>query len=271
MAGPKLSALADRISETPPEERATHLANLDLLRQLANFARSQVPPDVTSCLLAVVHVLEALTGKTPGLDRVELHRLACELVRAVGDTLEGFEAPPPEAAQAPAPSPCEAQLGEVQSDPLLGQILIKLGRINEEQLEGALKFHREKGLPLGECLLVTGICPPEHVLDALKLQQKLREGPVYTPPTDAPAAGAAAGEATGDAAILVRQEMFLGEVLLGVGMINNEQLERAMHLHHHDGVPVGDALSQIAGLTAEQIRHGLELKQQLEGLAKTSA
>ena len=64
--------------------------------------------------------------------------------------------------------------------------------------------------------------------------------------------------------------MFLGEVLLGIGMLTNDELEKAMHMHHHEGVPVGQALQDLGILTKQDVERGLALKVQLEGLVRPS-
>ena len=50
-------------------------------------------------------------------------------------------------------------------------------------------------------------------------------------------------------------------------MIDNDQLEQAMHIHHHTGAQVGAALIQIGALSDEDLESGLELQRQLKFIA----
>lgn len=294
---PTLNTLAARLTDDVLDHPDAHRESLDLLVQVSGAVQGQCPPEVTSCLVAAGHLLEVLAGAETPLDRSKIRRMAGELVVAVGKVVADLPEASAKAAPAPSPAPSpaappaaparssmsitiedeaesEAPSDQPQSDPLLGQILRELGWVDRTQLAAALRFHRAKGLPLGECLLLLGTCPPEKVLDALKLQQKLREGQElgWPPSAQAGARGTDGDQDTdeADAAILVREQMFLGEVLLGIGMITNEELEKAMHMHHHEGVSVGQALQNLDILTEEDVERGLELKVQLEGLVRPS-
>lgn len=52
----------------------------------------------------------------------------------------------------------------------LGEILIERGTINRAQLEGALKYQKEKGLLLGEALTVLKHTTEEDIVQALTCQ-----------------------------------------------------------------------------------------------------
>ena len=77
----------------------------------------------------------------------------------------------------------------------------------------------------------------------------------------------------GEGAMHVSEDMFLGEVLFGAGMVDRYQLENAMHIHHHEGVCVGEACVRIGALTEEELEKGLALQANLRfiaGLTKKS-
>jgi len=177
-----------------------------------------------------------------------------------------------------------------RSDMAFGRMLVELGHVTRDQVAAALRFHRSRGPRIGECLLLTGSISPEHLLNALKIQDLLRATPhgitpetleryKATPEPQAPGPEAAEGKAPErepraptpqrppDAAQRVTEGIFLGEVLLGADMITNEQLEKALHIHHHKGVRVGEALVQIGALTEEDVQAGIELQEQLRYIA----
>ncbi|MEM7308070.1 MAG: hypothetical protein AAF682_15435 [Planctomycetota bacterium] len=184
----------------------------------------------------------------------------------------------------------------VNRDRLLGRILVELGHITREQLADALRFHRDKGLPIGESLLLRGCTSPDRLLEALSLQERMRELPTEdeeeqqtaaeeapaapTPaPAPAPAAPAAQNRpkpsaprpARPAADLMVTKDMFIGEVLLGAEMITNDELEQAMHMHHHDGLRVGEALVKLGAISQEELENGLELQRHLCKIATRTA
>jgi hypothetical protein len=177
----------------------------------------------------------------------------------------------------------------LMNDLVLGRMLIELGHATRDEVAMGLRKHRTMGLPVGECLLLTGTVTADNLLDTLKLQQNLRtgldaeemlrrreqerkalSGELY------PEAGALPTEAPSsdepvDAGMRVTEQMFIGEVLLGAGMITNEELGEAMNVHHLEGLRVGDALVRAGALTPEELETGLELQMRLRRVAGLKA
>jgi len=194
-------------------------------------------------------------------------------------------APGPDAAQEqPAPPastepPQEQSAYEPKGDPALprinnmvfGELMVQLGWSTREQVTRALDMHLKVGIPVGECLLVQGSATPERILEALKIQERMRSmsaPPEPQAPNAADAAGAATtpqalGLAPGEASILVTKQMFFGEVLLGMGMITKGQLEQAMRKHHFENVRVGRALVEMGALSEEDLNRGLDIQRSL--------
>ena len=266
-----LSELSGRVRGSDPADRAAQAQNLDTLCQVSGYVQSQGSPEVAACLLAAAHALQALAGADEGLPRVQVHRSACALLEAVLRGMQGSVAPTPPAPPAsPAPRAAAratpraaaSQEGEAR----LGRMLLRLGNITRAQLARALRLHRAKRLPIGECLLLQGSCPPELVLEVMKQQAAVRSGSSKPVGAAAPAAQRRAAPA-----YHVTKDMFLGEVLLGVGMITQTQLEQAMHLHHHLGLKVGAALMKIGALTEAEVARGLELQRHLQNVATAKA
>lgn len=59
---------------------------------------------------------------------------------------------------------------------LLGEILLAAEEVDEEQLFRAVSIQRATGLLLGEVLIQQGMCSTKTVLEAIRLQEKLRNG-----------------------------------------------------------------------------------------------
>ena len=169
-----------------------------------------------------------------------------------------------------------------------GRMLVELGQVTRNQVAAALRFHRAKGPRIGECLLLQGAIAPEHLLNALKIQDLLRTPPqgithetlarykqdaglkTSAPASNNPLAPVPVSQKAAPAQ-RVTEGIFLGEVLLGAEMITNDQLEKALHLHHHSGMRVGEALIQLGVLTEKDVQSGIELQEQLRRIAGMNA
>ena len=77
-------------------------------------------------------------------------------------------------------------------------------------------------------------------------------------------------QASETSAMNVTADIFLGEVLLGARMVDRYQLEEAMHLHHHEGLRVGEALMRLGAITEEDLERGLALQKNLRYIAGIS-
>ena len=199
----------------------------------------------------------------------------------------------PRATAKPASSPKSKAPGAQQAqqhkreakqaeDTLLGKVLIELEQIDQADLMEALELHRSSKLPIGECLLLKGHVEPEKIMEALRLQGRLR---AELQGEDQGQAAAVSRSGDGRAAhgkvsppvrrapveMHVTKQMFLGEVFLGADMITIEQLEKAMHLHQLKGLRVGQALLQIKAIDEAQLERGLELQKRLRAVALHSS
>ena len=117
----------------------------------------------------------------PEIDPAELLRLIADTVSFVEDYLEersgslwDHEVPARGKVDDPSaalPSPRTLRL---QSDKLLGEILIQLGFLTEEQLAKGLQIQRASGERIGEALVATGALTWEQVNRAREIQDQLR-------------------------------------------------------------------------------------------------
>ena len=83
----------------------------------------------------------------------------------------------------------------------------------------------------------------------------------------APLPAAEPGQPENETPFQVGEEMFLGEVLLGAGMITNAALEKAMHEHHFTGKNIGQALLEAGDIDEDKLAQGIELQATLRGVA----
>ncbi len=93
----------------------------------------------------------------------------------------GTQPPAPQAEQAAAkaPSPLEEPRRQrrmtVQTQKRLGQVLLEMGTITQEQLDEALALKQEKGGALGAILVDLGYCEPSDISAALAVQAGMRK------------------------------------------------------------------------------------------------
>jgi hypothetical protein len=296
-----LTQIARDLASSDPSDQTAFRNCLESVSELRELLSRHELPEVAGCLDAACQVIEALAGSPAFVGRPAVKRIACRMLYAVGLELGDFTLPDPARVVADAPSakpapPMTSSRAEPKetaapasknprkADMRFGRMLVELGHVTRKQVAAALRFHRNKGPRIGECLLLQGAMSPEQLLTTLEIQDLLRATPEgISPETLARYRDAGAAEArdveTDDsstagtspiAARHVTQEILLGEVLLGAQMITNEQLEEALHQYHHTGVRVDRALVQMGVLTEEDVQSGLALLKRLRRIATTN-
>lgn len=325
----ELTRLARELESSDPYDRGSQKSSLERLLDLRKQARQKCAPEVATCIGAVSQLVDALTRSQESISREQVKGIACRMLYALGNDLgelpnrpdeepatpaeaaaPSVQSPPREVVAAPAPTAAPRAVPEQplprrrpakqplhprmqRSDMTFGRMLVELGHVTRDQVATALRFHRSRGPRIGECLLLMGSIAPEHLLNALKIQDLLRSTPhgitpetlarYKQPATPEPAQPEAQESSQSsdqepeppapvparppDAAQRVTEGIFLGEVLLGADMITNDQLEKALHLHHHEGVRVGEALVQLGALSEQDVQAGIELQEQLRYIA----
>lgn len=270
MPFPELTALARYLETTSPDDTEEQVLNLDRVRELRAYVSTKHVEEVTGSVEAARILIEILATPTSLVDREEVLGLACRLLSVAEGAVEALSTSPAAATTSP----------RVQTihDMVLGEMLIELGYAQRDQVAAGLRMHRKTRMPLGECMLLSGAATPERLLETIRLQERLRGGETSPPlaadsTTDEPVA--APTEKSADTRVAEGEPsdfqashyLFLGELLLQQGAIAGEQLERAMHRHHLEGVRVGDALLDAGALTEPQLQSGLELQERLRRVA----
>lgn len=139
---------------------------------------------------------------------------------------------------------------DVKADLRLGQVLIDIGMISEQDLTQALNLAREVGLPVGRVLIMSAFVTEENLQSAVQLQSLLKDNLVDQT------------SAKQVASILLRTKLTLdqaleqigwsrpgevstnklGELLTEAGYVTNEQLQDALMKSKSSGVPFGRLL-----------------------------
>lgn len=139
---------------------------------------------------------------------------------------------------------------DVKADLRLGQVLIDIGMISDQDLTQALNLAREVGLPVGRVLIMSAFVTEENLQAAVQLQSLLKDNLVDQ------------NSARQVASILLRTKLTLdqaleqigwsrpgevstnklGELLTEAGYVTNEQLQDALMKSKSSGVPFGRLL-----------------------------
>jgi hypothetical protein len=122
---------------------------------------------------------------------------------------------------------------------LLGELLLKSGRISAQQLEHALLEHKRTGEKLGEVLVRLGLITRSE-LDAVLIFQQNQEPRAAT-----------------------SGRLKLGEILISTGKIARGHLEDALSRQKLSKKKIGDILVKEGYVRPDQISHGLKLQDKL--------
>lgn len=130
---------------------------------------------------------------------------------------------------------------------LLGELLLKAGKITREQLNEALAEQRRSGERLGEVLVRKGLLSENELDVALAFQQY--QG----------------GEAPGSV------KLRLGEILVTTGQITREQLDAVLGHQKISGKKIGELLLESGIVEPRQVESGLKLQERLVAAALIAA
>jgi hypothetical protein len=144
----------------------------------------------------------------------------------------------------------KADSTDVKADLRLGQVLIDIGMISDQDLTQALNLAREVGLPVGRVLIMSAFVTEENLQAAVQLQSLLKDNLIDQTSAKQVASILLRTKLSLDQAL----EQFgwsrpgeqntnkLGELLTEAGYVTNEQLQDALVKSRSSGVPFGRLL-----------------------------
>lgn len=163
---------------------------------------------------------------------------------------------------------------EVVHDMQLGQILLSMGYISEDDIYASLALGRETGIPFGEALIQNNVVGEAQVRESLCFQQACRDaaltrkaGQVQLPQRRSP----------GQRVIKMRSpegpdvslglklmtDVMLGEILVRGGLIQRWQLNDALLCQRATGVRLGEALVAAGACHWSDVEGALETQAQM--------
>lgn len=334
MSATKLNDLATRILRSSPVDDGEQKRILRLLNEVRDSVRwsSEQQPvveyldaatllisylahmgriggsEVRSVVARLIETAAKVITEGPSVaSSQEANEAAAAATETLGASLQKqVEASAPRTAPVPAapipttPAPSTNASVRVISDMLLGEVMVRMGHIQNEHIEKALEIQRQTGLKFGEALVKLGVATWEQVQAGLRYQDGCRqvvENFVDTRkqggqskdeqknglhPDGAPqelelgqpkrnlATSATSGSkgldvagSKGDLSSLrLMSDVLLGEVLIERGIISKTQLEQGLATQRATGMRIGEALVNHGFCGWDQVELGIRIQGQ---------
>ena len=265
MSFPEINDLARHIARSDPEDAGEQATIRDTLAELRSRVQGEKAHDVRLRLDSALLLTEYLR-QVDGVGGDEILRIISRLVASLdpyfspsvtlrrpreGET--GMEDRGESAGAASVPEDEHALL----SNMLLGEILVQFGTINSAQVCEALELQDRKRIPFGEALIELGAATRGDVRAAVGYQEGLRTGKGLD--DDPPAAALPALRPVRSDLRLV-SDMLLGDLLVRMGKVTQEQLERGLRDQRATGTRIGEALVQLGFATWKDIQEALQIQ-----------
>ena len=271
MSPPQINELARRIARSDPEdieEQAELRGLLDMLRDRVQGEKAHdVRLRLDSALLLMDYLSHMGGGGGDEVLRI-VSRLVASLDPFFNPAVTIRKAREGEAAlevKSTGPGKIEGPLSErdeqehkLIADMLLGEILVQFGTINSAQVCEALELQNKKKIRFGDALIELGAANRSDILSAVGYQEKMRR--------EAAGEKAASPSAPLPAFHPVRKDlklvsdMLIGDLLVRMGKITQQQLEAGLRAQRATGVRIGEALVQLKATTWADVEEALRVQ-----------
>jgi hypothetical protein len=254
-----VSDLVKRIHETLPVQSGRRQAVHEDLRRIRGGFDTKAAP-------AQAHYLDAALLLLEFMDRSE-EMATAETLSIVASLVESVS--PRHVNENSTSASCPVLSGgdvehhadlRLSQQFLLGSLLVQSGLISPESLARGLHLHTSSGMPLGQCLVKLGAATAQQIESTLEFQDRQREEEKAQRPAQRV-----------ELKLSTQQRGFarsfhaqvLGEVMIRMGTITREQLDKALRIQRATDLHMGAALVESGAATWEQVRRALEVQKQL--------
>jgi hypothetical protein len=266
----RIRSLVKRIQETRPVQSARRQALADDLKALRRDLDAEAVPD-QACNLDAALLLMEFMARSEDVATAETLSIVAGLVSTIDENSLRFGPPRAFAPRLVREEGAEYADLRLTQEALIGAILVQAGVISPEALTRGLQLQTSSSQPLGQCLVQLGAATPAQIESAVAYQDRLREEERTTRREPERSGTAARGElrlnAKQKTVLQSINSQVLGEVLVRLGSISREQLERALTVQRAAGVHIGQALVETKATTWEQIKRALDVQRQLRRTA----
>lgn len=266
----RIRSLVKRLAETRPVQSARRKALADDLKALRRDLDTEAVPE-QACNLDAALLLMEFMERSEDVATAETLQIVAGLVSTIDENSLRRGPAKPHAPRLVRDEVSEhGDLRQAQ-EALIGAILVQAGVITPETLTRGLQLHSSSRQPIGQCLVQLGAATVAQIESAVAYQDRLREEERTTRREPE----RASGPGRSDLRLSAKQKtvlqsinsQVLGEVLVRLGSITREQLERALQLQRAAGVHIGQALVESRATGWDQIKRALEVQRQLRRTA----
>lgn len=257
--------LVKRIQETRPVQSARRQSILEELKQIRHAFDAEAAPDQAHNLDAALLLMEFMS-RSEKVATAETLSIVATLVSAVSPqhvrelsrvgATNGPSAPGHPGGEVDTHSDLR-----LSQEFLLGSLLVQSNVISPDSLSRALHLHTSTGLPLGKCLIKLGAATPEQIDHALEFQDRVRDDDKASHHEPRHLEMRISPQQRGF--VMSFHAQVLGEVMIRLGMISREQLEKALRVQRAADLHLGAALVESGAATWAQVRRALEVQKQL--------
>jgi hypothetical protein len=309
MSATKLTDLATRILRSNPVDDAEQKRILRVLNEVRNSVSgsSEQQPvveyldaatllisylahmgqiggsEVRSVVARLIETAAKVATDGPGaVQSLQAHEAAAAATTALDETLlEQSKSPAPSPQPQAAPTPMSTSV-RVISDMMLGEIMVRMGHLQSEQIEKVLEVQRQTGLKFGESLVKLGLATWEQVQAGLRYQDGCRQVVENftdtrtqdgTPQEQSAASPAGAPKelelnqskldvAGPKADMSLMSDVLLGGILIERGIISKAQLEQGLTTQRATGMRIGEALVNLGFCGWDKVEMGVRIQGQ---------
>lgn len=274
MSIPTINSLANRIANADPLDSNSNQEILESLIKMRGEIQSVNNATALEGLDGAILMLN-FHLRTEGMGGSELMKVLCRIVQYVQLCLQqSAEVASTKGALNLEDALCLDPVAMVD-DMQLGQILLRMGHINEQDINLGLAFGRDRNLLFGEALVQCGKVSPLQVQEGLNYQDTCRRT----------ALAREAGQTKTDKyvredgqrvikmsspdgpdqtlGLRLMTDVMLGAILIRNGKITQKQLDASLLCQRVTGMRLGEALVEAGACTWNQVESAIELQAKL--------
>jgi len=274
----QLTALARRVACSNPEDSAEQREIRDRLKEILRSLDREKHEAACESLDGAVLLLD-YTSKQGSIGGGEVLKIVERLVNSAHQSL-GDE--PVQATREPGRGIVlkggNADAANVIGDMLLGEIMLKRGRILPDHVDQALRVCRSTGMLFGEALVKIGAATWQQVEESLKYQDSCRNLVQGISERRHPGSSGPIGERkitlkmqskeeTDEKGLRLMSDVLFGDVLVRNKIVTQEQLDHAIKTRRATGSRLGEELVNLGYCSWTDVDYALQLQGQMRRYA----